>query len=204
VIQRSYGDYAVTLSNKDEAFVSEYFLCNMNGTEAARRLGYNPNVQGPRLLVKVSIANEIKRRLADKHMSADEVLVRLSAQARGDIIDYIDILPGGRQVIINLGKAQEAKKTGLIKKIKVTKQGPEIELYDAQTALHLIGKQSGLFADEHIVTYKVSQELEKALDKLESGLDADTYARILAILADGETGSTETASQSEDTPITLA
>lgn len=136
------------LTNKRLAFIEEYLQC-WNSSEAARRAGYKgrPNTIGSRLLTNVDIMAEIKRRLAVKSMSADEVLLRLTEHARGDVGDYLNILPGG-QAIINLEKAKQAKKLHLIKKLKVTKTGPEIELYDAQAALVQLGRAHQLFTDK--------------------------------------------------------
>lgn len=155
------------LSKKDQAFVNEYFLCGMNATETARRLGYaHPNVQGPRLLVKVSIAEEIQRRLTERQMSADEVLARLTDMARADMRDFVKSfeIVGKTAIMVDLGKALEEGKTHLIKKIKYNAQGGlEIELHDAQAALEKVGRHYGLFRDVQEVTgsigsYSMSKE----------------------------------------------
>jgi len=75
----------MALSNRRRVFIEEYLNCWI-GSEAARRAGYaNTTVAGTRLLANDSIKKEIAARVADKAMTANEVLQRLGAQARGDI-----------------------------------------------------------------------------------------------------------------------
>jgi hypothetical protein len=70
---------------KQQAFVEEYLLC-WNATRAAEKAGYkHPNKQGPRLLVSVGIQEEIRKRLDDLTVSANEVLKKLGEHARGNL-----------------------------------------------------------------------------------------------------------------------
>jgi phage terminase small subunit len=132
----------VALTNKQRVFIEEY-LATWNATEAARRAGYAyPNVEGSRLLVNDSIAAEIEARIAEKVMSANEVLVRLAEQARAEQNRYLT--PEG----INLEALLRDGKGHLVKGIKETKYGQEIEFYDAQAALVHIGKHHGIFTDK--------------------------------------------------------
>jgi len=153
----------MTLSNKRMAFVEEYLSC-WNATEAARRIGYkHPNMAGPRLILNDGVATSIRERIAEKAMSADEVLRRLAEHARGDIGDFLDISKVGFEV--DLATAFEAGITHLIKKVKMrttttlSKEGVEtetntveIELYDAQAALVQLGRYHKLFTDKTDVT----------------------------------------------------
>jgi len=70
------------LTDQRRVFVEEYLEC-WNATEAARRAEYkHPNKYGP-FLVKLGIVSDlIQRRLAEKAMTADEVLFRLTMMAR--------------------------------------------------------------------------------------------------------------------------
>lgn len=143
------------LKNGHLAFVNEYFLCNMNATDAyanthpkatresARRLG-------SQLLTNVDIQEEIQRRLEEKQLSADEVLARLGDMARADMRDFIKAFEIGEKtaVLVDLGKALEEGKTHLIKKLKYNAQGGlEIELHDSQSALEKLGRHHNLFKD---------------------------------------------------------
>lgn len=137
----------MALNDKQTAFVEEY-LTTWNATDAARKAGYaHPNQQGPRLLVNVGVAEEIKARLADKVMTADEVLVRLAEQARGEQGKYISA-----RGAVNLPKLIADGKAHLIKGIKETQFGKVIEFYDAQAALVHIGKHHGLFTEKIDIT----------------------------------------------------
>lgn len=137
------------LSAKRRAFVEEY-LKDFNATAAARRAGYkHPNQMGPRL-VKVGIIQQaIKQRLAEAAMEADEVLARLSKQARADIADFIVIDEETGKPVLDLRKAEG--KTDLIKSVRETKDGTIIELHNSQSALVQMGKAHGAFEERHVI-----------------------------------------------------
>lgn len=148
------------LSKKQEVFISEYLKC-FNGSEAARRAGYSAKSArqtASDLLATPYISEQIKTRLSEVHMSADEALEILAAHARGDIGQFADRL--GQ---LDLQAAKEAGISRLIKKFKqktVTKIGKgdtdedteihdvEIELYDAQAAAEKILKIHGKFTEK--------------------------------------------------------
>lgn len=135
----------MALSPKQQLFVEEY-LATWNASEAARRAGYSEltaRSQGQRLLTNVDIQSAIKARLNDKVMSADEVLVRLSEQARGEQGKYISA-----RGAVNLPELIADGKAHLIKGIKETQFGKVIEFYDAQAALVHIGKHHKLFTEQ--------------------------------------------------------
>jgi len=131
----------MALTVKHQVFISEYLKC-WNASEAARRAGYSEhtaNEQGSRLLANVSISAEIERRKAEVIMSADEVMARLTEQGRAAYSDYFTT-----DGTVDLGKLIGDSKGHLIKKIKPTKEGLEVEFYDAQAALALLAKANGL------------------------------------------------------------
>ena len=148
----------MALSAKHQQFVNEYLKC-LNATQAYQRVydcGYETaNVNGYRLLVNTSVSEEVKKRLAEYTMSANEVLARLAEHARGDMDDFLD--DDGN---LDLKKVRAARKTRLIKKYKtrtttriigedetVTVE-TEFDLYDAQAALVHLGKHHKLFTDK--------------------------------------------------------
>lgn len=137
----------MALSNKRQAFVEEY-LRTWNATEAARRANYaQPHVQGSRLLENVGIRAEISARLAEKAVSADEVIVRIGEHARGTMADFLDIAEDG-SARIDLRKAELAGKLHLIKSFSDSpRTGVKIDLYDAQAALGLLAKAHGAFIE---------------------------------------------------------
>lgn len=133
----------MALTGKQQVFVENYLIC-WNETEAARRAGYaHPNSNAHRLMVNDGIQTAIQERLSALAMSADEVLARLTAQARGSMTDFLD--DDGK---INLVQAREHGALHLLKSRSVTKEGERIELYDAQNALELLGKYHRLWTDK--------------------------------------------------------
>ena len=163
----------MALSNRQRAFINEY-LRDFNGTRAAIRAGYSENgarVRGSELLSNSNIAAEIKARIDEQAMSSDEVLQRLADMARGDVADLMALTTMGYEFELMVkdenGDLVPNPKTKLIKKIKqkVTTIMPrnesgdereiietELELYDAQAALALLGKYHSLFIDRQDIT----------------------------------------------------
>ena len=133
------------MNKKQRVFVEEYLTC-WNATEAARRAGYaHPNKQGPRLLVNVGVEEEVKRRIEEKAMAADEVLIRLADQARSNIGDYITGI-GGIDVekVIDQGH--------LVKSYNISPTSRKIELHSSQRALELLGKHHALFIERREIS----------------------------------------------------
>ena len=156
----------MALTGKRQAFIDEYLKC-WNASEAARVAGYAaPGQQGHRLLKDVEISEEIQRRVSERAMSADEVLIRLADMARGDMSDFVSFVPGIKQPLLDLAKAYDAGKFGLVKKLKYTDQGGiEFELYDAQAALVQLGKVHKLFVDRQDVNATVDGSTVIVIDK---------------------------------------
>ncbi len=155
------------LTNKQRVFIEEYLQC-WNATEAARQAGYkNPRQMGSENLSKPDISEGIKARLSEKVMSANEVLERLSEQARGDVGDFAG-------VVLTPKDAGDHPQSHLIQRLKTrghrNKDGTvtvttQIEIYNAQTALQLIGKHYGLFVDkvEHSGTVPITVKVIKGV-----------------------------------------
>ena len=156
------------LTDKQQAFIS-FYLQSWNATQAAIAAGYSEKTarqMGSENLSKPDIQAEIQRRLTELSMSADEVLMRLSQQARGDVSQFLD-----QDGQVDMEKVRQAGY--LVKKIKTTRQGTEIELYDGQSALSLLGKTHKLFVDktELDVTLSITG-IETMLDRV-YGTDND-------------------------------
>lgn len=129
------------VTRRQRVFIEEYLTC-WNATEAARRAGFaDPNAQGGRLLLNISIKEAIYARMREKTMEADEVLRRLDQQAKLNASDFF--VDDG---VLDWGKVKEYGY--LIKKIYQTKYGWALEFYDAQRALELIGKHKGMFVEK--------------------------------------------------------
>lgn len=134
----------MALTNKQQAFVDHY-LVSWNAAEAARLAGYSEQTarsQGQRLLTNVDIAEEIKQRVAERAMTADEVLTRFAEQGRAEYSKYFRT-----NGTVDLAAMIADGKGYLIKSIKETKYGTNVEFYDAHSARELIGRHHGLFKD---------------------------------------------------------
>ena len=145
------------LTTKQKAFV-EHYLQSFNGTDAARQAKYKGNdnvlaVVAHANIRKPKIRAAIEQRLADMALSANEVLKRLSDQATASVADFVEASPvegkPGR-FILDMGEVR--KRGHLVKKIRYTQHGLEVELHDAQSALVHLGKYHKLFADRMEVT----------------------------------------------------
>lgn len=137
----------VALSPKHRKFCEEY-LKLWNATDAyqaayPKSSRDSARRDGSRLLTNADIAEEIQRRIAERTMTADEVLVRLAEQARSDYSAYL--MSDGT---VDLPRLLADGKGHLIKGIKETQYGRNIEFYDGQAALVHIGKHHKLFTDQ--------------------------------------------------------
>ncbi len=160
-----------TLTPKQVRFLEHYLTC-WNATEAARVAGYkHPNKQGPELLKNEQIAAAIGERLETAAMSANEVLARISAQARADMADFVSIEvdeSGAAETFrLDIAKAVEAGKLHLVRRLTETtrsvfsKEGAEVvtrratvELHNSQSALELLARHHRLLTDQVDVTTK--------------------------------------------------
>lgn len=143
-------------TTKQQAFVESYLRC-WNAAQAARDAGYagnRANQAGQDYLSKPVIQEAIAARLVELKMSADEVLTRLSDHARGNIAPFLRRTPAGDLRGFDLSDDQPLH---LIHKVSVTtrrlkddetEEKVTLELYDAQTALALLGKHHKLFTDQ--------------------------------------------------------
>lgn len=151
------------LTTAQKVFIDEYLLC-FNGT-ASYLKAYpktknreSARASAARLLAKVNVKDEIQRRLAEIHMSAEEALKLQAEIARGDITKFFTPLGN-----IDFNALQNSGMGRLIKKIKqrtITKIGKkendedteiletELELYPADVAQERILKIHGKYKEE--------------------------------------------------------
>jgi len=143
-------------SHRQTVFATEY-LKTWSVTEAARRAGYAPSHNGHRLLKNPAVKAMIDEALKRTEMERAEAMVRLTRIARFDLSQYI--LPDGT---VDLPKLLASEDACVIKRIKATRYGPEIELHDKLAALDRIGKALGLFGDKVEVNATMNGTLEIA------------------------------------------
>jgi hypothetical protein len=102
-------------------------------------------VTAHRLLKKPKIRLEIERRLGVAVASSQEVLERLTQQARADLGEILE--PDGS---FDVQRAKRRGKSKLLKKIKYDKDTGklvELEIHDPQAALEKLGRFHKLFTD---------------------------------------------------------
>jgi hypothetical protein len=116
-----------------------------NATEAARRAGYRkPSEQGHENLRKPQIQAAIDAKIDALKVSQDEILLRMARLATGDIGEYLIV--EGPTWRVDLEKV---KRHGYaIKKIRQTKDGPEIELESKFNALVKLGEYYNMWNRE--------------------------------------------------------
>lgn len=138
----------MALSPKRQAFV-EHYLREWEGKEAAILAGYSKKTarqQASRLLTNVDVQAAIQARLSELKMGADEVLIRLTEQAQGAAQYLIEVK--FNSPFMNWERLRDEGKLHLIKKLTYAANGrPQVEFYDAQTALIQLGRHHKLFTD---------------------------------------------------------
>lgn len=144
------------LQPRERLFVSHY-LQSLNATQAAHKAGYaSPYNRGPQLARSPKIRAYIEKELAKLAMSPAEIIARLTIMASADMSDFLQVDEGGF-ARVDLKKAQQAGKLGLIKKIRYTPDGrPEVELVSQLEALEKLAKVLGMFQDVQI-NHQVNQ-----------------------------------------------
>jgi hypothetical protein len=166
----------MALSNKQRMFVENYVQC-WNASEAARRAGYSPTTahsQGPRMLENVEIAAEIKRRVAEVAMSADETLLRLAEQARAAYAPYI--MSNGT---VDLAAMRRDDKLHLVKGVRLVRGELVVEFHDAQAALFRVAAVHGLPVKRVEVTEfedareQVRRRVERLAERIGAGGDVE-------------------------------
>lgn len=140
------------LTPKQQRFVDAYLgQANFNGAKAARLAGYSEKVAKEiacENLTKPHVKEAIERGMAELAMPPGEVLARLSEQASATVEDFLT-LPRGGEWRIDLEKARRRGKLHLVHKLTATKEGPKLELYNAQAALEKLGQHHKLFTERH-------------------------------------------------------
>ena len=127
-------------------FINFYFVNGGNATKAAALAGYKGDdnslaVTGHDNLRKPKIEAIIKSRLNEEAMSANEALWRTSQIARMDISPYIDHFKTSDKkwlIGVDIERLIDDGHGHLVKSVKHTKDGTNIEFYDKQKALDQI------------------------------------------------------------------
>lgn len=153
------------LSAMQRKFLVEY-LIHGNASKAAASAGYSyPDRQGYRLRQNDQIRAAIDEFFHAQEMSAREVVARLSQQAKAEYADYIN--PDGT---VDLAQLKLDGRMHLVKRVTQSQYGPQVEFYDAHTALVDVGRYHGLFKDSVNLSVDVTRLSDEELDELDSKL----------------------------------
>lgn len=135
----------MALTPMQQKFVDEYVKCP-NATQAAKNAGYSEATayaEGHKLKKKPEIAKAIEARFTESAMTSGEVLRLLAERARADYAPYIK-LDGDNKPYVDVAQMIADGKTHLIKSIKYTRHGINIEFHNVETAQEIIFRGHGL------------------------------------------------------------
>jgi hypothetical protein len=163
------------LTYKQRLFVAAYLgKANGNGAEAVRLAGYAtkwPDKIAAQLLGNARVRALISARVECAAMSAAEILARLAEIASANQLDFMKIDARGEWTV----DLRLAKKRGLghlIKRLKRTERGTEVELHDPVVALLKLGDHHNLFDQEKppdISLVELAKKLREKYDRDRSG-----------------------------------
>lgn len=174
----------IELSAEDWQLVNAYFDENMNQTRAYLSVHPHTPYDSARTLssmafARINIRAEIRRRLTEGAMSAEEAVYRLGEMARASHHPFIKVDEDGF-VYFNFADPEAKRYLFLIKKIKTKRERRvegngedaeewegewvEVELHDAHAATRDILKLHGKFSDKPEVTKTEPQSLSIPAD----------------------------------------
>jgi len=152
----------MSLTARQQLFIVEY-LKIWNATEAAKRAGYSEKTaysSGQRLLKYVEVAAAISERLTERKMSADEVLARLSEQAKSLYVQFIR-----DDGTVDITGLKAAGLGHLIRGVKQTRYGVVVEFNDPQAALDKLMRHHGQYNDRLAVDMNAQIATEIIVDR---------------------------------------
>jgi len=155
------------LTRQQIAFVEAYLgPCSGNAAAAARIAGYkNPATRGCQLLGDRAVRAAIDERLRASAMSADEVLARLTEQAKGLPGPCYQLTDAGT-LKINWAAVRALNLLHLVQEVMDTQYGQRVKLADPQRALEMLARFHGVAGEKQHVTLlqKVSLEVQQLPD----------------------------------------
>lgn len=163
------------LPAKQKKFVEEY-LVDLNATQAAIRAGYSQRtaeVQGPRLLGNVRVANAIaeaiKRRSERTEITQDQVLHEFARLGFSDLRNYIEWGPDGVTIKPSAELTEDQARAVLeVSETKTIRSGEnwqeekatlKFKLHDKKGSLDSMAKHLGMFGDASIYIDNRQQSL---------------------------------------------
>jgi hypothetical protein len=154
----------------------EYYLGESEGSaaDAARRAGYRwPEKHGPRLVKTGEVRAAIDARVETAAIAASEVLARIADVATSDLLNFIEVNPGGDWKV-DLKQVQRLGLGHLIKRLRKNKDGTsEIELEARVPALLKLGDHYKLWRGEAQSQFDLAEMLDEVDARLKSEEQAD-------------------------------
>ena len=172
MITNNLPESFLNLPEQYQRCIAEY-LHSLNWIEAYYRVyGGNRKTAGSNAHIvynRPEVQEALKELIEQRTMQDSEVLMRLEELARGTIGNYFLV-----DKELNFKKLLEDGKGYLVKKVRPTKYGDEIEFYDYQKAVETLAKIKGLFDERTQVSVNVSHEsIEQKLEALRNKLIND-------------------------------
>lgn len=155
------------LTTHQQAYVLAYVgEARFVGRRAAEIAGYSWLDEGSRLKRIPDIRQAIDDLLAERALTATETLDQLREIATGAVDELL--VQCGSGVRIDLKRLVRAGKAHLVKSVKKTKNGWEVEFYSRHEALRDLARHHGLMKDrvEHSGKVEVGISFEDAVREL--------------------------------------
>jgi phage terminase small subunit len=140
------------VSMSQAIFVEEYLANGFNATDAAKAAKYSAFKRDGFAKIGSSVLNSKKvkalvaRRIAERALSANEVIDRIREVADGTIADMLD-----DNGYVDLARARERQKLHLIKEINIDEDGgAKIKLRDQDKALDSLARSLGVFEKDNV------------------------------------------------------
>lgn len=138
------------LTPQESLFVDAYVI-TWSSARAIAKLGWSDsgeyNKLGNYWLQKPRVRAEIARRMKVHVMSMNELMARLSAQAKASFADFIEFDIDTGQPKLNLQKAQQNGALHAVKELTFTNGTLSIKLHDPLRAMELLMRGYQMFAD---------------------------------------------------------
>jgi len=168
------GDISMTQA----IFVEEYLANGFNATSAAKAAKYSAfnrdgySSIGASVMKSKKIKSLIARRIAERALSANDVIDRYREVSDGTVADFL----GDGGGFIDLAKAEDRKKLHLLKEIQFDGDGNiKIKLRDQDKALDQLARSLGVFEKDNVAQLPPEIIALLGLSPQEISARADAY-----------------------------
>lgn len=198
---RPHARKARDLTPRRQVFVKEY-LTDFNATRAAAAAGYKTDgkigmhnartcgdmaLKDPR--VQAVIQAEMDKRAKRLDVSQERIIQELAKIAFADLGDYIIWGPDGVEVV----SSQKLLDTACVAEVVQSGEHVKIKLHDKRSALELLGKHLGMFANKVEVSGKIEETVTRRYEVLHR---IEEYTDVYSKLADRGRGLLQSGDES--------